>query len=95
MRKVKLTAITRRALNKLKQHGNIWDVIMIGLDHAILRSLELTFQVGIGRFENDWTVVKFTNDPNFNLEWLKEENDVPQPVDQNRDSREGHENTVG
>jgi len=73
MRKVKLTAITRKALTRLKQHGNIWDVVSIDDTQVIVRSERETFQVGPNQFEPDWRVVKFHHDPHFNIEWLKEE----------------------
>jgi hypothetical protein len=63
-----LTDITRHGMNKIQQHGSVWDILQSDPDGTILiKSLAMTFKCG-DVWSHDMRWVKLKNDKNFIVE---------------------------
>lgn len=88
MKTVMLESYTKRASNKLKQHGKRWEILMEIPEGILLKSLGRTYQVGPKKFEHDLRFVKFEKGQEFGIIWntLEDTNAQSQLVT-NRDSK--------
>lgn len=80
MKTVELIGHTKRACNRLKQHGKRWEILHKGPQGVMLRSLYCTLYVSPKRWEQDLRLVKYEKAQLFSIDWNTLQNDpyVPQ-----------------
>ena len=77
MRTVILSGVSQRGKQKIRQHGERWELLNEEMGRFLLKSIGLTFHIGDGIMENDWRFVQIHFDKDFKIEFGKGQSTPP------------------